>query len=247
MPITDYRIFPWIVPEADERLKDWVCAKGVRILLKPREILLQESRTYGSLFFVESGVIGQGVVNSALYTKPMAMNLFTAGRLMGILNIFTGVASPRRLVALTPTVVYAYPHEKARVDLNGDFALYQTLAAYGELSAKSELQGMEVLFTLGPEHRLAMYFTAMLLSENRIDTRGRILVSDSQAPTETMVELPYVLTRETIRNVIYLSRVTFDRLFGDWMKNRWFVRDDAGRAWVDVRQLDLALEWVRLH
>ncbi len=240
-------IIPWIVPVADPVLRDWVCSRGELITLKPREILLQETRPYEHLFFIRSGVIAQAVVNSALYTKPLAMNLFTAGRLMGFLNIFTAVPSPRRLIALSSCEIYAYPHRMAREDLANDFSLHQTMAAYSELCAKSELQGMELLFTMGPEHRLAMLFLVLLLSENRIDMHGKILENAPDAPAEGLVELPYVLTRDAMRKVVYLSQITFDRLFGEWMKNHWFIRDDSGRAWVDIRRLDSVLEWIRLH
>ena len=248
-PETRPAIIPWIVPKADACLQDWICGNGNgnRIALKPREVLLQETHAYDTVYFVETGVIGQAVVNAALYTKPLAMNLFTAGRMMGILNILTGIAAPRRLIALAPSVVYAVPHEKARRDLDENPALFKALAHYAELCSKSELLGMELLFTSGPEDRLVMLFAALLLSEGRIDVYGNVLVHPEDSANEHTAELPYVLTRDAMRKVVYLSQITFDRLLASWSKARYFVRTEDGRVHVDVRALSHALEWIRLH
>lgn len=246
-PETTPAIIPWIVPKAAACLQDWICAKGERIALKSREVLQQETHAYDTVYFVETGVIGQAVVNAALYTKPLAMNLFTAGRVMGILNILTGIAAPRRLIALAPSVVYAVPHAKARPELDSNPALFKALAHYAELCSKSELLGMELLFTSGPEERLAMLFAALLLSEDRIDVHGTVLVHPENAVNAYAAELPYVLTRDAMRKVVYLSQITFDRLLASWSKQQHFVRTDGGRIRVDVRALTHALEWIRLH
>lgn len=240
-------VIPWIVPRVYEDLESWIRANGDKRSYKARDILLNETRPYDRMIFVESGIVAQGVVDASMYTKSIAFNLFTGGRMMGILNIFTGVSSPRKLIALSDVDVYVCSHSKVREGLLSDLNLTLKLASYCELSAKSELIGMEVLFSMEPQKRLEMLFSVLLLSDGAIDLYGRCLNESESAVKEGFVKLPYTLTREAMRSVIYLSTSTFDRLLGEWSRSRGFERDSNGEIWVDVERLSDALKWIREH
>ena len=68
------------------------------------DIIQHEDEPYDALYWVESGLVGQAVINHAL-AKPLAMNLYPTGTMLGFINLFTGLPSPRRLVAQLPGVV----------------------------------------------------------------------------------------------------------------------------------------------
>lgn len=244
-PAQKIGVYPWVIPKVPSVLGRLVTEKGRLRKLKPREILQQENDPYDNAYLIRSGCVGQAVVNAVLYHKPLAMNLFTAGRLMGSINIFSGTASPRRLVALGHSEVVVLSQKILRQELEKSFEMYREMAVYAELSAKSELMGMELLFTMCPEIRLEALFATLLLSEGKIDTEGRILQLRSQAPGGGYARLPFMPTREAMRIVTYLSQVTFDRLFADWIKRGAFIRDNKKGAWINVNALTDALTWIR--
>ena len=147
-------VYPWITPAAPDAFEALFLEHGQSRALKAREILQSEDAPYDKAYLVRRGCIGQAVVNPMVYHKTLAMNLFTPGRIMGCINLFTGTASPRRLIAVTGSEVLAMP----KTVLQGALAyfpdLLRQMAAYAELSAKSELMGMELLFTMPAEVRL---------------------------------------------------------------------------------------------
>lgn len=241
-------VIPWIVPRVPPCIENWIRAKSQRRSYKARDVLLNETQPYDRLFFISSGVVAQGVVDASLYTKPLAINLFTGGRLMGTLNIITAVPSPRKLIALTDVEVYICSHRLVREELLTDLDLTLALMGYCELSAKSELIGMEVLFSMEPQKRLEILFSVLLLSDGTVDLNGRICGENrSTALGETYAKLPYTLPREAMRSVLYLSKSSFDRLLCDWSHSKGFVRDAEGDMWVDVERLTNALKWIREH
>lgn len=234
-------VVPWIVPPAPSALRQMLCALGHCEHFAARTVLQRETEAYESCFCIESGIVGQAVINDALYTKPLAMNLYSPTRLMGFINIFTGEPSPRRLIALTPVRLWRVCKAQLRAHLTRDFSLYRLMAEYCERAAKSELLGMEVLFTLGPQERFAMLCAAMLIAE------GRLQPSSGQSP-QALLPLPYALTREAMRQVVYLSRITFDRLLSDWTRRGWWVREpDTGTMSVAEPALRGALAWLQAH
>ena len=134
------------------------------------------------------------------------------------------------------------------VELLTDLDLTLALMGYCELSAKSELIGMEVLFSMEPQKRLEILFSVLLLSDGTVDLNGRICSENrSAALGETYAKLPYTLPREAMRSVLYLSKSSFDRLLCDWSHSKGFVRDAEGDMWVDVERLTNALKWIREH
>lgn len=241
-------VIPWIVPRVDVRLESWILANGEKRNYKARDVLLNETQPYDRVYFVASGVVAQGVVDASIYTKPLAINLFTAGRLMGLLNVFTSVYSPRKLIALSDVEVYTCSHRTLHEKFLNNLEQTLLLASYCELSAKSELVGMEVLFSMDPKKRLEMLFSVLLVSDGAIDINGSISPdAESFLMGESFVKLPYTLPREAMRSVMYLSKSAFDRLLGDWSRTKGFVRDENGNIWVDVRRLADALKWIRQH
>lgn len=180
-----------------------------------------------------------------VYHKTLAMNLFTPGRIMGCINLFTGTASPRRLIAVTGSEVLAMPKTVLQGALADFPDLLRQMAAYVELSAKSELMGMELLFTMPAEVRLQTLFAVQLLSYEKMDLQGRIAAAEPQSLGEGYVQLPISMTRENMRLVTYLSQVTFDRLFAEWLRKGILKRDEHKVLWVQLGRLSDALKWIQ--
>ena len=210
-----------------------------------REVLQSEDALYDKVYFVRRGCIGQAVVNPMIYHKTLAMNLFTPGRIMGCINLFTGTASPRRLIAVTGSEVLAMPKTVLQGALADFPDLLRQMAAYAELSAKSELMGMELLFTMPAEVRLQALFAVQLLSYEKIDLQGRIAAAEPQPFGEGYAQLPISMTRENMRLVTYLSQVTFDRLFAEWLRKGFLKRDEHKVLWVQLGRLSDALKWIQ--
>ena len=123
--------------------------------------------------------------------------------------------------------------------------LLRQMAAYAELSAKSELMGMELLFTMPAEVRLQTLFAVQLLSYEKIDLQGRIAAAEPQPFGEGYVQLPISMTRENMRLATYLSQVTFDKLFAEWLRKGVLTRDEKRELWVWHECLGDALHWIQ--
>lgn len=191
-------VYPWIIPKAPDVLAATFLKHGQSRVLKVREVLQSEDALYDKVYFVRRGCIGQAVVNPMIYHKTLAMNLFTPGRIMGCINLFTGTASPRRLIAVTGSEVLAMPKTVLQGALADFPDLLRQMAAYAELSAKSELMGMELLFTMPAEVRLQALFAVQLLSYEKIDLQGRIAAAEPQPFGEGYAQLPISMTRENM-------------------------------------------------
>ena len=134
-------VYPWIIPKAPDVLAATFLKHGQSRVLKVREVLQSEDALYDKVYFVRRGCIGQAVVNPMVYHKTLAMNLFTPGRIMGCINLFTGTASPRRLIAVATSEVLVLSKMTLQRELDASFDLFRQMASYAELSAKSELMG----------------------------------------------------------------------------------------------------------
>lgn len=238
-------VYPWITPAAPDAFEALFLEHGQSRALKAREILQSEDAPYDKAYLVRRGCIGQAVVNPMVYHKTLAMNLFTPGRIMGCINLFTGTASPRRLIAVTGSEVLAMPKTVLQGALADFPDLLRQMAAYAELSAKSELMGMELLFTMPAEVRLQALFAVQLLSYGKMDLQGRIAGEEPQALGAGYVRLPISMTRENMRLVAYLSQVTFDRLFAQWLRKGFLMRDEKRGLWVRPEGLADALRWIQ--
>lgn len=147
-------VCPWFVPAAPESLRLGVEALRSEIeLYAPRQIVQREEEPYSEIRVVHSGLLSQAVINRRL-SKPLAMNLYAEGSMMGFLNLFTGVQAPRLVTCekRAKATVVNRQLVLAAVKTNSQFLL--EFSAYCEIAAKSELIGMEALFSLPLEERL---------------------------------------------------------------------------------------------
>lgn len=88
-------VCPWFVPAVPASLRLGVEALRSEIeLYAPRQIVQREEEPYSEIRVVHSGLLSQAVINRRL-SKPLAMNLYAEGSMMGFLNLFTGVQAPR--------------------------------------------------------------------------------------------------------------------------------------------------------
>lgn len=94
-------VCPWFVPAAPASLRLGVEALRSEIeLYAPRQIVQREEEPYSEIRVVHSGLLSQAVINRRL-SKPLAMNLYAEGSMMGFLNLFTGVQAPRLVTCET--------------------------------------------------------------------------------------------------------------------------------------------------
>lgn len=241
----DPPVVPWFVHRAPARLADAIRHEGRRMEVARGERILSEFTPYGNLYYLESAVVGQCVIQNSP-TKPQAMSIFTEGRILGYINALTNYPSPHQLLALTAGTVYVLPHARWAQLLEADHALALEHIRYMELCVKSELIGMEALFTLSPELKFTLMMAAHLISEGFIDAERRILRGAAPELGEEFVALPHHFTRDAVRLVTYLSRITFDRLHAELTKNGLLSRSGS-RPCVDVRALEEAVVWIGRH
>lgn len=238
-------VVPWFVHRAPERLADAVRREGRLLKVARGERILSEFAPYGNLYYLESAVLGQCVAQNSP-TKPLAMSIFTEGRLLGYINALTNYPSPHQLLALTAGTLYVLPHARWAQMLESDHGLALEHIRYMELCVKSELIGMEALFTLTPELKFTLMMAAHLISEGFIDADRRILRGAAPELGEGFVELPHHFTRDAVRLVTYLSRITFDRLHAELTKSGLLSRSGA-RPCVNVDALGDAVTWISRH
>ena len=194
-------------------------------LYAPRQIVQREEEPYSEIRVVHSGLLSQAVINRRL-SKPLAMNLYAEGSMMGFLNLFTGVQAPRLV-----TTVVNRQLVLAAVKTNSQFLL--EFSAYCEIAAKSELIGMEALFSLPLEERLQLFFAAALLRSGA-------------HPLESSAEylrMPYPITRAALERVIYVSRASLDRLLAAASKSGMILLQ-GGERFVRRRDIAAMTEWI---
>ena len=160
-------------------------------------------------------------------------NLLAEGSMMGFLNLFTGVQAPRLVTCekRAKATVVNRQLVLAAVKTNSQFLL--EFSAYCEIAAKSELIGMEALFSLPLDERLQLFYAAALLRSGA-------------HPLESSAEylrMPYPITRAALERVIYVSRASLDRLLAAASKSGMILLQGAERF---VRRRDIAAmtEWI---
>ena len=232
-------ICPWFVPPAPPVLRRAVEALAVAessqsaaVDYAPREVVQREDEPYREVRIIESGLLSQAVINRRL-TKPVAMNLYAEGSMMGFLNVFTGVAAPRLVASEKHSRAVVAERSRVLEVVKTDAELLLELAGYCELAAKSELIGMEALFSLALEDRLKLFYAASLLRSgvNPLESR------------EEHLEVPHPITRTALERVIYASRVSLDRHLAEAARSGMLLQK-AGKRFVRRRDLEPMTEWI---
>lgn len=226
-------VCPWFVPVAPASLRLGVEALRSEIeLYAPRQIVQREEEPYSEIRVVHSGLLSQAVINRRL-SKPLAMNLYAESSMMGFLNLFTGVQAPRLVTCekRAKATVVNRQLVLAAVKTNSQFLL--EFSAYCEIAAKSELIGMEALFSLPLEERLQLFYAAALLRSGA-------------HPLESSAEylrMPYPITRAALERVIYVSRASLDRLLAAASKSGMILLQ-GGERFVRRRDIAAMTEWI---
>ncbi len=221
------RLLTWFVPKAPAALRD-LFAGAARVALRSGETFQKETDPYDRIFWVERGAVGQAVINHHVVTKPVAMNLYPEGSLLGFINLFSGTRSPRRLTAqVQGAELLVLPKRTFLERIREDPDLLFETARYTERAAKSELIGMEAIFTLEADERLALFFA----SES-------VLFGEPDPADPRFVVVPAVVTRASLSEIVYVSLKTLDRMLalcgrrgevvrtasGDWRIRKDFIR-----------------------
>lgn len=150
-------VCPWFVPAAPASLRLGVEALRSEIeLYAPRQIVQREEEPYSEIRVVHSGLLSQAVINRRL-SKPLAMNLYAEGSMMGFLNLFTGVQAPRLVTCEKRAKATVVNRQLVLVAVKTNSQFLLEFSAYCEIAAKSELIGMEALFSLPLEERLQLF------------------------------------------------------------------------------------------
>lgn len=156
-------VCPWFVPAAPASLRLGVEALRSEIeLYAPRQIVQREEEPYSEIRVVHSGLLSQAVINRRL-SKPLAMNLYAEGSMMGFLNLFTGVQAPRLVTCEKRAKATVVNRQLVLVAVKTNSQFLLEFSAYCEIAAKSELIGMEALFSLPLEERLQLFYAAALI------------------------------------------------------------------------------------
>lgn len=228
-------VIPWINPTLPDALKDLIYKHGQENFYKKDQIVLHENEKMDKLFYIEKGLFGQAVINLRELTKPFAMNLFTPGRLMGFLSLFSGSSSARRIITLQNAKVISIAHDTFIPLLENDFSLYKEMTRYCAVCSRSELSGMIGLFTMSAEDRLKLLFVVMLCSS------GYVFEKDK----DEWAQLPVTLRRNDIQKIIYTSQITLDRILSEWNKKEFTKKEKHNIFCVKTANLYPIFEWIQ--
>lgn len=138
-----------------------------------------------------------------------------------------GIPTPRILKTLQPSRETEMPQHHFRRRLTENQDLLIRYAEYVELASKSELIGMEALFTLGLAERAALWFASSLFYAG---------INPLEAGDEYL-RLNFQVTRTALCNIIYTTKAPLDRLFAELFRHGTLLRMGSERL---VRRSDLA-------
>lgn len=229
----DEVVCPWIVPRASGVLlklfDDDACRSEA---LAARFCLYSDAESSHQVSRINSGFLSQGVINHRL-NKPLAMNLYPAGSIQGFLNLFSSEPAPRLVRALTKTTITRQPRAVFRERFLDDKDLLLEYIRYCEIVGKSELIGMEALFSLSLADRFFLFCAASLFHAgvNPLESR------------EDYLQLPIPISRVALCNIIYTTKAPLDRLFSLLAKNEQIVRNADGRI-IRRKDLEVMCEWI---
>lgn len=226
-------ICPWIVPMAGSKLRRIFDEDVARTsTLAARACLYDEATRSHCVSHVESGVLSQGVINHRL-NKPLAMNLYPEGSIQGFLNLFTGEPAPRLVKAISNSRIQSMSRERFRERICADEELIFEYIRYAEIVAKSELIGMEALFSLNLSDRFLLFCSASIIYNGLNPLES----------SEDYLKLPIPISRAALCNIIYTTKTPLDRLFSGLAKEGIILRINNER-FIQRKSLDLMCEWI---
>ncbi|MDY3116373.1 MAG: hypothetical protein SOR95_10455 [Sutterella sp.] len=228
----DQLICPWLVPQAPTVFQTIFESYGQRQTIGPRRCIQSDLEPYRHARLITSGVVSQAVTNHRL-NKAVALNLYPAGSFLGVINLSTGVNSPRILNTVTTTELISLESRTLRELIYADKALVIALLEYMELVAKSELIGMEALFSLSVPERVLLWFASSILYFG-----GELLES-----TQEYLPLPFTVSRSVLCNIVYTTRTPLDKVLADMTKAKVIVTHVNAKL---VRRKDLLeiTDWI---
>lgn len=228
-------IVPWFVPELDGSLKDLILENGQLKRFSSRDSIHKEDTSAHHFRFVLKGAVGQATVNYEL-NKPIAMNNYGSGSLIGTLNFFSQETIYRHWIALeNKTEVVSVSHETLREQILESSPLVIELASYIEKLNKSELLGLVALSTLSLEQRFWL-FVASGFYRNKIEIPS----------TADFVEIPFRFTRRTLCEVIYASPTVLDHLLAK-LHQEGSLKLENNRRYVVASRLQAPSHWLLTH
>ncbi len=225
-------ICPWIVPRAPKSLLELFDAEGQSQDYSVRAYIQTEAERSTLVRRIDSGLVSQGVTNYRL-NKPLAMNLYPDGSFQGFLNLFSSEPTPRLVRAVKPSRITSLPGKVFRERLMDDKARFLEYVGYTELAGKSELIGMEALFSLSLPERFLLFWAATLFH-----CGVNPLESD-----EEYLELPMQVSRSTLSSIIYTTKTPLDRLLSAAAKDGTLIRP-AGKRLIRRKDLLMMSEWI---
>lgn len=161
------------------------------------------------------------------------MNLYPEGSIQGFLNLFTSEPAPRLVKAISRSTVRSMSRERFRERICADEELIFEYIRYAEIVAKSELIGMEALFSLNLSDRFLLFCSASI-----IYTGINPLES-----SEDYLKLPISISRASLCNVIYTTKTPLDRLLAGFTKEGIVLRKNNER-FILRKTLNLMCEWI---
>ena len=225
-------ICPWIVPRAPKSLLELFDSEGQSQDYSVRAYIQTEAEQSTLVRRIDSGLVSQGVTNYRL-NKPLAMNLYPDGSFQGFLNLFSSEPTPRLVRAVKPSRITSLPGKVFRERLMDDKGRFLEYVGYTELAGKSELIGMEALFSLSLPERFLLFWAATLFHSgvNPLESR------------EEYLELPMQVSRATLSNIIYTTKAPLDRLLSAAAKEGTLICPEGSSL---IRRKDILMmsEWI---
>lgn len=219
---------PWILPKAEDTLINFFLKHGNVADVKASEIIVPIDDYINKFVYVVGGLVSQNIVNYAL-NKPIAMALGFAGTYFGYRQYFTRRRSRCYLESLRKSKIITLAYDKAERIIDGDVGILKTLMKGCLRSVESDLEGMIAMFALPPEKRLKGLISC-LFEKMHSDMSGE------------WVEIPYKLKYEEISKIIYVTKLTVERIYSAWKKEGVYKKEN-GHYYIRKDFMDDVEDW----
>lgn len=205
---------PWILPYADDKISDFFLKHGNNITVAKGEIIVPVEKYINRFVYVVDGLVGQNMVNYAL-NKPIAMALGFKGAYFGYRQYFTRRRSRCYIESLRKSTVITIDYDKVATLIDNDMELLKCFMKGCIRSVESDLESMIAMFSLTPEERLKGFLTSLF---ERMGTDVN----------KEWVQIPYKFKYEEMAKIIYVTKVTLDRIYISWKRSGVYKKEGDG-------------------
>lgn len=205
---------PWFIPRLEDKLTVLLPAGAKSIKIKKGVVVIAEDEYMDKMVYVKNGLLMQSAINYKLKKPFSTLSLCLPGRLTGRMMFLSKYSAPVRVTALRNSELVTLSFSSIKKLLEKEFELYQVFTDYCARCDRSEFGGISAVGTMDAEERLKLFLMAS------------IRASRANATAE-WVRLPFMLTRNELSDILYVTRLTIDRVLTQWSRDRVYKHEES--------------------